>query len=290
VIDGILPVLKQPGWTSHDVVARVRRTAGQRQVGHAGTLDPLAAGVLVLVLGPSTRLSSFLMQGQKVYVGEIVLGATTATDDAEAPVQTWRDPQAITRRQIADALSRFVGEIAQAPPRYAAVKRGGKKLYELARQGIDVVPDARPVTIHEIGLLAWDPPRLRVRVRCAPGTYLRSLARDVGEALGVGGYLHGLCRAASGSISVDDCTPLERLESREAITSALLPPDHALLHLPAVVLDAAGEAHLRQGLPIRVGIASSGTVRLYGASGHVAALGEAEGHLVRPTRVFPFRR
>ncbi|HZS94559.1 MAG TPA: tRNA pseudouridine(55) synthase TruB [Chloroflexota bacterium] len=246
MIDGILPIDKPIGWTSHDVVARVRRVARQRQVGHAGTLDPLASGLLLLVLGSATRLSSYLMEGTKTYCAEVVLGATTKTDDAEGPLESQADISHIDLPAIRVALAHFTGDIDQIPPAYAAVRHHGEKLYMLARKGAHVRPEARRVRIDYVDLLAWSPPRLRLRVTCGSGTYIRALARDIGATLGVGGYLHVLRRVASGSFHVTDALPLENLDE-ESLNTHLQPPDRAILTLPAVVLDYDNEQRLIHG-------------------------------------------
>lgn len=286
MIHGILAIDKPLGWTSHDVVARCRRVAGQRQVGHAGTLDPLATGVLLLVLGSATRLSSYLMETRKVYCADVVLGATTATDDAEAPLQTQADASHITLDDLHGCLARFTGDLEQVPPAYAAVRRGGQKMYVLARQGIEVERPPRPVTIDQIELVEWKPPRVRLLVRCGPGTYIRSLARDVGAALGVGGYLHGLRRIRSGQVGIDDCHALDSLTDRAAVEAALLPPDYALLHLPAAVLSPAEVAAVRTGQAVPGGRGGNEEVRLYDPSGTLVGLARQAGGLLKPFRVF----
>jgi tRNA pseudouridine55 synthase len=286
VIDGILPVDKPAGWTSHDVVARVRRIIGQRQVGHAGTLDPLATGVLVLVLGSATRLSSYLMDAPKIYCAEIVLGATTVTDDAEAPLLRQVDPSHLVDADVAVVLARYIGHIDQVPPAYAAIKRGGQKLYELARQGIEIEPVPRQVTIEAIDLLSWNTPRLRLRVRCAAGTYIRALARDIGASLGVGGYLHGLRRIASGSFTTRDTAPLAQLTDVAGVAASVYALDRAVLDLPAAMLDPAETRQIRNGQMVTLGRPTGGTIRLYGATGSLVALGECRGNMVQPVRVF----
>jgi tRNA pseudouridine55 synthase len=292
VLSGLLPVDKPQGWTSHDVVARVRRLSGQRQVGHAGTLDPLATGVLVLVLGGATRLSSYLMNSTKIYRAEVVLGATTVTDDAEAPVEGYRDPSAVTRAAIEEQLGRFHGEIDQVPPRYAAVRQRGEKLYVLARKGVEVRPEPRRVRIDRIEVEMWCPPRLRLRVECGPGTYVRALARDVGAALGVGGYLHALRRLASGSFTAERAVSLERLGDAvasggtEALAARLEPPDRAVLDWPAAAVGEEASRRVLNGQAISVGRPVSGNLRVYGPTGDFLALAEGRGPVVKPFLVF----
>jgi tRNA pseudouridine55 synthase len=286
VISGILPVDKPVGWTSHDVVAKVRRIAGQKQVGHAGTLDPLATGVLLVVMGDATRLSSFLMESAKVYCAEVVLGIRTVTDDAEAPILEQRDVSKLNRPQVEAALSAFIGNLDQVPPAYAAVRHGGEKLYTLARKGITVQPEPRQVVVHSIDLVSWDSPRARLRVQCGSGTYVRSLARDIGIKLGVGGYLHALRRTYNGGFGVDQCITMASLSQANSLGSYVQPPDRAVLHLPAVLLTEAQVGDVRMGRQVLLGASAAGTVRLYGPSGILVGLGAVDGESVKPLRVF----
>lgn len=286
MITGILPVDKPLGWTSHDVVARVRRLAGQKAVGHAGTLDPLATGVLVLVLGGATRLSDQLMGSTKVYCAEVVLGAVTATDDAEGEMLRQSPVTGIDREAIEEAVAHFVGSIEQVPPRYAAVRKGGERLYVLARRGETVDPEPRRVTIERIEVLSWESPRLRLRVVCGAGTYIRSLARDVGEDLGSGAYLHALRRTRSGTIWLEETVDLSSLQGREEVERALLPPDRAVIDWPALVLDGREEALIRTGRAVEIPNPAEGSVRLYGSSGDLVALGRVVAGRIEPYRVF----
>lgn len=286
MISGILPVDKPAGWTSHDVVAKVRRLAGQKQVGHAGTLDPLATGVLVLVLGDATRLSSYLMDSAKVYCAEVVLGVRTVTDDAEAPILEQRDVSHLRRDEIEACLPAFTGELAQIPPAYAAVRHGGEKLYALARKGISVQPQPRQVVVHAIDLVAWRSPRVRLRIHCGSGTYIRSLARDIGVTLDVGGYLHALRRTRSGSFGAAECSSLEALRSAEDLSHHLHPLDRAVLDLPATILTEDGVGRIRTGRSIALGAPAAGTIRLYGPTGILFGLGVVEGQTIKPFRVF----
>lgn len=285
-ISGVLPVDKPSGWTSHDVVARIRHVANQRQVGHAGTLDPLATGLLVLVLGQATRLVPYLTDTEKVYRAEIVLGATTPTDDAEADPTPQADASGLTRDQIERGLLQFRGEIDQVPPAYAAVRRNGERSYVLARKGIAVETLPRQVIIHGIDVEEWSPPRLCVTVRCGPGTYIRSLARDLGAALHVGGYLLSLRRLASGRLRVRDASPLDHLRDLERLHAAVLPADTAVLDLPCSVLEDNQARAVRHGQAVRLLDAPRGMLRLYDRGGRFIALAECEDGQVKPRRVF----
>jgi tRNA pseudouridine55 synthase len=284
VIHGILAVDKPQGWTSHDVVARIRKITAQRQVGHAGTLDPLATGVLLVLLGRATRLSSYLMAMPKTYLAEVVLGASTATDDAEAPVSRQQPVPPHGSTEIEHCLERFVGRIEQVPPAYAAIRQGGERLYRLARRGLEVEVNPRTVDVYSIELLHWHSPRIRIRVTCGSGTYIRSLARDIGASLGTCAYLHALRRTASGSITALDAVPLAGL-TREGVDRALETLDRAVLDWPAAVLDPADIEAVTHGRPVLLGCLSPGNVRLYGASGELVALARG-GDLARPFRVF----
>lgn len=249
-LGGVLCVDKPLGMTSHDVVNRIRRVANLRRVGHAGTLDPLATGVLLLCLGRSTRLIEYLVGHNKVYETTVRLGQSTTTYDAEGEIVAERPFTHLTRHQIQDSLEPFHGEIQQQPPLYSAVKQGGQPLYKLARQGKkDVARPFRTVTIHELTLLKWEPPFLSLRVGCSSGTYIRSLGHDLGEALGCGGYLAALRRLAVGDFGVETAVPLD-LVSSENIADYLLPPDTAVRHLPRLDLPETAAADLLQGKPV----------------------------------------
>lgn len=239
-MDGILNLNKPRGMTSHDVVARVRAIARQQEVGHAGTLDPLATGVLLLCLGRATRLAEYLTDSPKEYRARIRLGIATDTDDAEGSVISERSVD-VDRAAVEAALDRFRGRILQVPPMYSALKREGQPLYKLARRGVAVKREPRPVEIYRLALTAWEPPELTLEVLCSPGTYIRALARDLGEALGCGAHLTGLVRLASGDFRLEDAVELDAV-TPERLPDLLLPPDAALRRYPALHLSEA-EAH-----------------------------------------------
>ncbi|NDJ61826.1 MAG: tRNA pseudouridine(55) synthase TruB, partial [Chloroflexi bacterium] len=196
---GFLNIDKPLGWTSHDVVAKLRRGLQIKKIGHAGTLDPLATGVLVICLGAATRLSEYVMDTTKRYRAVVHLGVTTDTYDAEGEITAQRPSDHLSEADVRDALGAFVGALEQVPPMYSAIKQGGRKLYDLARAGEVVERPPRPVHIHALEVVAWQPPQVTLDVTCSPGTYIRSLAYDLGAALGVGAHLAGLMRTASGS-------------------------------------------------------------------------------------------
>ncbi len=247
-MDGILNINKPRGLTSHDVVDRVRRLARQRRVGHAGTLDPLATGVLLVCLGSATRLAEFLMDSPKHYRAHVRLGITTDTYDAEGAIVSQR-PVEVGREEIERALERFRGPILQVPPMFSALKRDGRPLYRLARRGEAVERTPRPVEIYRLDVVDWSPPDLVLEVLCSPGTYIRSLAHDLGEALGCGAYLAGLTRLASGDFRLEDAVDLDAL-TRERLPDLLLPPDAALRQFPAFHLTAAEARSVGHGQSI----------------------------------------
>jgi tRNA pseudouridine55 synthase len=283
---GILPIDKPQGWTSHDVVARVRRLAGQRQVGHAGTLDPLATGLLLVVLGSATRLSSSLMASPKAYCAEVVLGVQTNTDDAEGEIIGRCECTAVTGEAIETAARTLVGAISQVPPAYAAVKQGGKRLYALARKGVEVRAEPRLVTVHVLRILSWERPRLRLYVECGSGTYIRALARDLGEMLGVGGYLHALRRVRSGAFRVEDACTLDRLVG-EGVAPFIRRPDLAVADLPAAVVGGAEARRVAHGGAVPLDADAASAIRLYDEAGRLLALARARDGVARPFLVFP---
>jgi tRNA pseudouridine55 synthase len=252
-LHGILVVDKPRGWTSHDVVARLRRIAGQRQIGHGGTLDPLATGVLPLGLGFATRLLEYLAEDGKTYEATVRLGTATTTYDAEGAVTAEAPWAQVSEAMLRAALAGFSGTIEQRPPAFSAIKREGRPLYELARRGAAVAVPARTVTIHEIALLRFVPPEIDLRISCSSGTYVRSLAHDLGRALGSVAHLTALRRTRVGSLTLADAITLEELErgGRTALEARLLPPDRAVLSLPAIVLDEVSTRDVCHGRDLR---------------------------------------
>ncbi len=287
VPSGVLNVDKPLGVTSHDVVAQVRRALGVRRVGHAGTLDPLATGILLICVGPAVRLSEFLMASTKTYVADLQLGRATTTDDAEGAVTAEVAVDHLTAEDITAILPAYTGEIEQIPPAFSAVKQGGRKLYELARKGHAVQAAPRRVRIDALRLLNWSPPVARVEVVCGPGTYIRSLARDLGHSLGVGGSLSALRRTVSGAFRVEDALPSEALADPSALRAGLVPLRRALAGWPEVALDDAGLDALRHGRRVRSdGVPQAGALALaVNAHGEVVALLRAVDGGWQPDRV-----
>jgi len=288
--------------TSHDVVDAIRHAARIRRVGHAGTLDPMATGVLLVCLDQATRVSQYLVASDKVYHAQIRLGQTTDTDDAQGKVIDQQlVPAHLDMETLQKVLASFVGEIDQIPPRYAAIKQKGVPLYKMARQGIDVQTAPRRVAIHAIHLLGWRSPDLDVEVHCGPGTYIRALARDVGECLGRGGHLTGLIRLKSGNFSLEETTELDEVlrllqPQGQSIADILWPLDAALAGMARMTVDIETEHRLRHGqqVPSCLPDLSEGRPvmrRVYAADGTLVAIvryDERSG-LWQPDTVFDLR-
>lgn len=248
-MNGFLIVNKPAGMTSHDVVNAVRRLVGTRRVGHAGTLDPMAIGVLVLALGAATRLVQFIDTSDKTYRATLRLGETTTTYDADGDLVE-RRPVTVSQADVEVALAGFRGNIAQIPPMYSAIKVKGQKLYHLARQGKEIERAARPVTIHRLDVLDWALPDVTIEVVCSAGTYIRSLAHDLGQTLGCGAHLTALTRTAAGDFRLKNAYTLEALDALARagrLPEALLPPETALAALPVIVLTPEQEQAVRFG-------------------------------------------
>jgi tRNA pseudouridine55 synthase len=267
---------KAAGWTSHDVVAKLRGVLGTRKVGHAGTLDPDATGVLLVGVGRVTRLMRFLSATSMAYEAEIVLGVETSTLDAAGEVTATHDMSAVSPDDVRRAGAGLVGDILQVPPMVSAVKVGGRRLHELARQGIEVEREARPVTVHRLDLAETpDPLVWRVSVECSSGTYVRTIAADLGTALGGGAHLRALRRTRVGSFGLDEAVPVEAVGLER-----LLSPSEALRDLPAVVASeelAAAVAHGKVlGLDV-LGADGDGPWRVVGPDGGLLAVYEHHG-------------
>jgi tRNA pseudouridine55 synthase len=287
-INGMLLVDKSPGLTSNGVVQRVKRLLQARKVGHTGSLDPIATGLLPICLGEATKLSAFLLNTDKRYRVLIRLGQTTATGDVEGEVLEVKPVPILTAELINGVLARFRGEIAQVPPMYSALKHQGARLYDLARRGIEVERPARQITIHELKLVDFAPRHLDVDVHCSKGTYIRSLAEDIGEALGCGAHVEQLRRTAVGHFSISQAVRLEQLESLadEERLAKLLPLEQIVAELPAVSLGEELAFFLRRGQAVFVPKAPTrGLVRLYFRRDAFLGIGE----VVEDGRIAPRR-
>ena len=248
-MNGVLLIDKPQGMTSHDVVRLVRRLLRTRRVGHTGTLDPLATGVLPVAVGEATRIVQFLMEGDKTYRALLKLGETTTTQDAEGEVLERRPVEGITADAVVVAARSFEGVIRQLPPMYSALKKDGVPLYRLARQGIVVEREPREVRIDRLQVLEVDLPLVTLEVDCSKGTYVRTLCHDLGLALGTGAHLLVLRRTRSGSFTEADCVTLEQLEAGGTGMPSLLPVAEALRGMPAFEVDAEGARRLGDGIP-----------------------------------------
>lgn len=291
-LDGLLVIDKPAGWTSHDVVARVRRLSGVRRIGHAGTLDPMATGVLPLGIGRATRLIEYLSDADKAYRATIRLGVRTDTDDADGTPIAERDWSGVSEEHVRAELAGFVGDIGQIPPAYSAIKRDGVPMHRLARAGAAVELTARRVTVYRVDVVQMAMPDVTIDVACSKGTYIRSLARDLGEQLGCGAHVAALRRTRSGPFTLDDTVSLDQVaEAAQAghLNGVLLRPDSAVQALPAIRLTPPDERLLLTG---RHSSASNdghpeGTVaRAYGDDGTFVAIIRRTLHGWQPVKVF----
>ena len=286
---GFLNVNKPPGPTSFGAVAAVRRRMGCKvKAGHAGTLDPFAQGVLVICLGAATRLASYVQAAPKRYLAGITLGATSATDDVEGAVTP--NPQAAAPAEAAmrDAVARFVGPIEQVPPAFSAVHVNGRRAYKLARNGLAPDLPARPVTIHAIDIVRYAYPLLEIDVRCGSGTYIRSLARDIGAALDTGGYCTSLTRTEVGPFTLADAVDLDEADPSRHVVGPLV----ALAEMPTITLDEAQTARIAMGQAVEDAAPRPAPevdeVALVDANGNLLAVAKisSDGSVIRPVKVF----
>lgn len=273
--DGFVVVDKPVGWTSHDAVARCRKVFGQKRVGHAGTLDPDATGVLLVGLGRATRLLKYVGDLEKAYVGEVVLGAATSTLDASGDVTASWDMSSVTIDDVRAAATKFVGDIEQIPPMVSAVQIGGQRLHALARKGVEVERAPRPVTVHSLDVTGSPEPGVfTVDVVCSTGTYIRTLAADIGAALDGGAHLRNLRRRAVGTFTSEHATPLEDLTPEAARPAVQL-----LAHLPSVTVDDASVEAISHGKPLlgEISTVAVETVAVLDASGELVAVYRRDG-------------
>lgn len=285
-VSGFLNINKPLHMTSHDVVAKIRRGLKIKKVGHAGTLDPLASGVLIVCVGGATRLSDYVMHATKRYRAQIHLGATTDTYDAEGAVLSERDATHVRQEEVQALLSQFTGNIEQVPPMYSAIKQGGRKLYDLARAGEVVEREARSVKIDSLTITDWSPPEFTLDIVCSAGTYIRSLAFDLGEALDVGAYLSGLTRVASGTFQLSNSVELETVLSSANWQQYLIPPEAALSEWPRVQLSTDETDHIIHGRSIEAGQPLKDLAFGYAPDGHLVAVLRFDNGLWRPHKVF----
>ncbi|HYR32990.1 MAG TPA: tRNA pseudouridine(55) synthase TruB [Burkholderiales bacterium] len=275
MIDGALLLDKPVGLTSNRALQEAKQLLSAKKAGHGGTLDPLASGLLVILVGEGTKFAGPMLDADKEYLATVKLGVTTSTGDAEGDVLEQR-PVQVGAEQVAAVLARFRGAIEQMPPMHSALKRDGVPLYQHARAGRIVERATRRVEIHELELLRCAPPILELRVRCTKGTYIRVLAEDIGSALGTGAHLAALRRTGSGRFHVRDAATLEELRVMPNRRTALLPLRVLLEGLPSTELDAAAEARLRNGQSLKISGLEEGLCALYRSDGGVIGLGQAQ--------------
>ncbi len=279
-VRGILLLDKPLGITSNSALQDVKRLFKAQKAGHTGSLDPLADGLLPICFGAATKVSAFLLDADKYYLVRVKLGVTTTTADAEGEVVETKPVEGITESDIQRVISEFEGEIDQIPPMYSALKHKGERLYKLARDGIEVEREPRRVTIHEISMQGYTAPEFELKVHCSKGTYIRTLAEDIGNKLGCGAHVAALRRTGVGPYGADAMVSMEQVkqlaeEGFSALDELLLPIDSALGSWPEVKLSPDGTFYLRQGQPVLVPNApTEGMVRLYDADGGFMGAGE----------------
>ena len=283
-MDGIVIVDKPQGWTSQDVTARLRRVFGTRRIGHGGTLDPMATGVLPVFVGRATRAVEFFEHAEKTYETVLRLGITTDTEDMTGTVLT-EENVSFTEEQLQETLAAFRGEILQVPPMYSALKVNGQKLCDLARKGKTVERQPRPITIHELTLVERGENTLRLRVRCSKGTYIRTLCKDIGEKLGCGGCMESLRRVAAGEYTIDEAVPLQTLLETERPEDYLRTVDTMFRNYPAVTLTANQETRCRNGNAFSVSLAP-GAYRAYSQGGEFLMLAKVDGGVMSTIKSF----
>lgn len=288
---GILPVEKGPGVTSFQVVAHLRRVLRAPRIGHGGTLDPAATGLLPILIGEATKLTPYLVDLDKEYLATVRLGITTETQDLTGAVLETGPVPDLPQAALEAALAPFVGVIRQVPPMFSALHRGGQRLYELARQGVEVEREPREVTIHEIRLESVSLPDFVIRVRCGKGTYVRTLAADLGRALGVPAHLAALRRIEASGFRIDEAIPLEEIEALgradpQTLRARLVPLADALRAMPAVAVDAAEARALAQGKVLRREAQGRDLVRAIGPGSRLVAVCTPAPTGLQPVRVF----
>jgi len=288
--DGIINVYKQPGPTSHDVVRQMRRLTGERRVGHTGTLDPAAAGVLPVCVGRATRAAEYVLQMDKSYRAELTLGVATDTEDASGQVIAVKEIPPLDEQAVTAVLSQFTGTISQVPPMYSAVRSKGQRLYRLARRGEEVVREARLVNIHSLQLLSIYSDRISLEVTCSRGTYVRTLCVAIAEKLGTCGHMSSLLRTAVGPYVLAKAYLIEELaQLAEAgcLEEAILPVDMALQHLPPLILKSDDAAMLINGRPVPAEVLPENSLyRLYHESGRFLAVARYSENRLHPEKVF----
>ena len=283
-MNGIVIVDKPQGWTSQDVTARLRRVFNTRRIGHGGTLDPMATGVLPVFVDRATRGVEFFEHAEKTYETVLRLGITTDTEDITGTVLT-KAPVSVTQEQVEAVLENFRGEIMQVPPMYSALKVGGQKLCDLARKGKGVERQPRPITIHELTLLGMEEDEIRLRVRCSKGTYIRTLCKDIGEALGCGGCMAALRRVSAGEYTIEEAVPLQDLLDSEDPGRYFRTVGTMVRDYPSVTLPPKHEKRCRNGVAFTVNM-EEGTYRAYSREGEFLMLSKVENGTMSAIKSF----
>ncbi len=273
-MNGIVIIDKPEGWTSQDVTARLRRVFNTRRIGHGGTLDPMATGVLPVFVGRGTRAVEFFEHSEKTYEAVLQLGISTDTEDISGQVQEQK-PVSVTEAELETVLKQFRGDILQVPPMYSALKVNGQKLYDLARKGKEVERQPRPVTIHRLECLSFEGDKARLLVHCSKGTYIRTLCKDIGQALGCGGCMAALRRVSAGAYAIEEAVPLQTLLDAEDPAPYLRSVDSMFTDYPKVRLTPNQEKRCRNGNSFSVTL-TPGTYRAYGESGEFLMLAKVE--------------
>ncbi|HEV2527837.1 MAG TPA: tRNA pseudouridine(55) synthase TruB [Thermomicrobiales bacterium] len=290
-LHGILVIDKPAGWTSHDVVGRVRRISGEKRVGHAGTLDPAATGVLPVLVGDATKVVEFLSDAPKAYRAEITLGLETDSYDGDGVVTSVYGGTLPDASVIAAALDAFRGPIEQVPPMHSAIQINGQRLYELARRGETIERETRSVIIHDLEVVAWNEPVLILDITCSKGTYIRSIAHDLGRALGCGGYLSDLVRTRTGPFTLDDCWTLDNLVElfgegpADVWTDVAVHPDEIVRDWPALVVSGDGLDDWSHGRPLAIPESDDARLRVYDPDGGWLGIGRSSDGKLQPWKV-----
>lgn len=282
---GIIIIDKPEGWTSQDVAAKLRGVFHERRVGHGGTLDPMATGVLPIFIGRATRAVEFFESAEKEYVAGLRLGLETNTQDTTGETIA-EQPVSVTKEQVQEVLTTFLGPQQQLPPMYSAVKIGGKKLYELARQGKTVERKPRNIEILELELLEGEGADYVIRVRCSKGTYIRTLCHDIGQALGCGGCMSSLRRTGAGCYGIEQAVTMEELLAMENPETRLLPVDSLFVHLPAVTVRQKQLKPVYNGGAVKMPALTDGQYRVYGPDGAFLMVGQAKQGMLHTVKSF----
>ncbi len=287
-MNGVLIVDKPRDWTSHDVVAKLRGIYQTKRIGHSGTLDPMATGVLVVFLGRATRAVELCENDEKEYLARLCLGTVTNTQDTTGEILEQNSVD-VSEERLRQALSGFLGPQEQIPPMYSAVKIGGRKLYELARKGQSVERKPRSIVIHALELISFDGTEVELVVRCSKGTYIRTLCHDIGQALGCGGCMSDLRRTRAGRFALDDCLTLDEIQQarrEERHTDLLRPVDSLFMELPAIRLDQADTRRCRNGNEIPAPFLIDGCYRVYGPEDEFLMVGECRDGVLKTVKSF----